>query len=43
MDEYRIVRRVLMTDVSGGRVCGRPMLGWMDVVEVALGNWGMIV
>ena len=27
MDEYRIARRVLMTEVSGGRVRGRPRLG----------------
>ena len=28
-------------EVSGGRVRGRPMLGWMDGVKVALGNRGM--
>ena len=38
MDEYRMTRRVLMVDVSGGRVRGRPRLGWMDGVQVALGN-----
>ena len=27
MDEYRIARRVLMAEVSGGRVRGRPRLG----------------
>ena len=43
MDEYRMVRRVLMTEVSGGRVRGRPRLGWMDGVKVALGNRGMAV
>ena len=26
-----MARRVLMTEVSGGRVRGRPRLGWMDV------------
>ena len=26
MDDYRIARRVLMAEVSGGRVRGRPML-----------------
>ena len=41
MDEYRIARRVLMAEVSGGRVRGRPRLGWMDGVKVALGNRGM--
>ena len=29
MDEYRMARRVLMVEVSGGRVRGRPRLGWM--------------
>ena len=38
MDEYRVARRVLMAEVSGGRVRGRPRLGWMDGVKVALGN-----
>ena len=27
MDEYRMARRVLMAEVSGGRVRGRPRLG----------------
>ena len=35
MDEYRMARRVLMTEVSGGRVRGRSRLGWMDGVKVA--------
>ena len=30
MDEYRMTKRVLMTDVSGERVRGKPSLGWMD-------------
>ena len=34
MDEYRMARRVLMAEVSGGRVRGRPRLGWMDGVKV---------
>ena len=42
MDEYRMARRVL-AEVSGGRVRGRPRLGWMDGVKVALGNRGMTV
>ena len=41
MDEYRMARRVLMAEVTGGRVRGRPRLGWMDGVKVALGNRGM--
>ena len=43
MDDYRMVRRVLMTEISGGRVRGRPRLGWIDGVKVALGNRGMTV
>ena len=43
MDEYRMARRVLMAEVSGGLVRGRPRLGWMDGVKVALGNRGMTV
>ena len=43
MDEYRMARGVLMAEFSGGRVRGRPRLGWMDGVKVALGNRGMTV
>ena len=43
VDEYGMARRVLMAEVSGGRVRGRPKLGWMDGVKVALGNRGMTV
>ena len=38
MDEYRMGRRVLMAQVSGGRVRGRPRLGWMNGVKVDIGN-----
>ena len=38
-----MARRVLMAEVSGGRVRGRPRLGWMDGVNLALGNRGMTV
>ena len=38
MGEYRMARRVLMAEVSLGRVRGRSRLGWMDGVKVALGN-----
>ena len=41
MDEYRTARRVLMEEVSGGPVRGRPWLGSMDGVKVAFGNRGM--
>ena len=36
MDEYQMARRVLMAEVSGRQVLGRPRLGWMDGVKVAL-------
>ena len=32
-----------MAEVSDGKVQGRPKLGWMDGVKVALGNRGMTV
>ena len=38
-----MARRVLMAEVSGGRVRGRPRLGWMDGLKVALGTRGMTV
>ena len=43
MDDYRMAKRVLMAEVSGGRVRGRPRLNWMDGVKVAFGNRGMTV
>ena len=43
MDEHRMARRVLMVEVGGGRTRGRPRLGWMDGVKVALGNRLMTV
>ena len=43
IDEYRMARRVLISEVSGWRVRGRPRLGWMDGMKVALGNRGMTV
>ena len=41
MNVNRIARRMFMVEVSGGRVRGRPRLGWMDGVKAALGNRGM--
>ena len=38
MDDYCMARRALMADLSGGWVQGRPRLGWMDDVKVALGG-----
>ena len=43
IDEYCIARRVLMVEVSGGWVCGRLRLGWMDGVKVVLGNRRIMV
>ena len=43
MDGYSMTRRVLMAEVSGERVRGRPRVGGMDDVKVALGNTGMTV
>ena len=38
-----MARMMLLAEVSGGQARGRPRLGWMDGVEVALGNRGMTV
>ena len=35
--------KVLMADISGGRVLGRPRLSWMDDVMMALDSRGMTV
>ena len=43
MDEYRMARMVLMAEVTRERGQGRPRLGWMDGVKVALGKRGMTV
>ena len=43
MDGYHMARRVLMAEVNWGWVRGRPRLGWMDDVKVALGNRRMTV
>ena len=40
---YRMARKVLMAKDSGGCVRGRPRLGWMDGVKVALDNRGVTV
>ena len=38
-----MARRLLMAEVSGERIRGRPRLGWMDGVKVALGSRGTTV
>ena len=40
MNEIRLARRVMMAEVSGGRVRGRPRFGWMEGVKVALATGG---
>ena len=42
-DECHMARRVLMGEVSGVRVRGRPRLSWMVDVKAALLNRGMTV
>ena len=41
MDEYHMARRVLMAEVSGGRVQGRPRLGCMNGVKMTLDSRGI--
>ena len=43
MLDYLLHVWLFLAEVSGGRVRGRPRLGWMDGVKVALGNRGMTV
>ena len=43
MDEYHIAIRVLMAEISGGRVRWRSRFGWMDGVKVAFCNSGLTV
>ena len=38
-----MARRMLIVEASGVRVQGRPRLGWMDGVKMALHNRGMMV
>ena len=41
MDEYRMATRMLMVEVSEGRVQGRPRLCWLGDVKMVLGSIGM--
>ena len=41
--EYCMARTVLMAEVTRGLVRGRPRLGWMDGVKMALGSRGTTV
>ena len=38
MCEYRLPRKVLTADESGGQIWGRPRLGSMDGVKMTLGR-----
>ena len=40
INEYRMARKVLMAEVRGGWLRGRPRISWIDGVKVALGNRG---
>ena len=41
IDEYRMVRRVLMAEVSGGRVRGRPRLINQSIHQFYFANGGI--
>ena len=41
MDEYCMSRWVSIVEVGGAR--GKPRLGWMDSVKIALSSRGMMV
>ena len=41
MDEYRMGKRVLMANVSGGRLPCKPRLSLTDCVKVSLSSRGM--
>ena len=43
VDDYRVAGRVLVAELGGGRARGRPRLGWMGSVRVALGSGGVAV
>ena len=43
MNECCMARRMFTADVSGGWAPGRPRVGWMDGVKVALGGRRMTV
>ena len=43
VDDYCMARRVLMAEVSGGRVQGKLKLRWIYGMKVALGNRLMTV
>ena len=38
-----MARRVLMAEVNGGLLRGRPRLGWIDGAKVAFGKRGVKV
>ena len=40
MEEYGMARSMVMAEVGGGPVRGRPRLGRIDGVKVALANRG---
>lgn len=43
VDDCHMARRVLISEVSGERVRGRPRKGWMDCVDVTLSSIAITV
>lgn len=43
LDEYRMVRTILLAEVSGRRVRSRPRLVWMNSMKVYLGSRQMTI
>ena len=43
MEEKRMIKRAMNSDIEGTRLRGRPKLGWMDGVARALRERGMSV
>ena len=43
MDEERTAKVVVISDVEGNRCRGRPRLGWMNGVRMAIRERGMSV
>ena len=42
MEEDQLVKRIVVSDVKGVRLRGRPRIGWMDGVIRALHERGLL-
>ena len=42
MEEERLVKKIVRSDVMGGRPRGRPRMGWIDGVKRALDARGIL-